>query len=47
MSTDVNAKSAVRVLDILEFVAARPSGRSRAEIAETLGIPKSSTSVEV
>jgi IclR family transcriptional regulator, KDG regulon repressor len=45
MSTYVNAKSAVRVLDILEFVAAGPSGLSRAEIAETLGIPKSSASI--
>jgi IclR family transcriptional regulator, KDG regulon repressor len=41
----VNAKSAVRVLDILEFVAARSSGLSRAEIAGTLGIPKSSASI--
>jgi IclR family KDG regulon transcriptional repressor len=45
MSTYVNAKSAVRVLDILEFVAAGPSGLSRAEIAQALGIPKSSASI--
>ena len=44
-ATYVNAKSAERVLDILELVTTTPDGLSRSEIAEQLGIPKSSASV--
>jgi DNA-binding IclR family transcriptional regulator len=42
--THVNPKSAERVLDILELVAATPSGMSRSAIASGLRIPKSSAS---
>ncbi len=41
----VNPKSAERVLDILELVAATPQGMTRSEIATQLRIPKSSASV--
>src|SRR5579859_2665176 len=41
----VNPKSAERVLDILELVAASPDGMSRSEIASQLRLPKSSASV--
>jgi len=37
-------KSAVRVVEVLEFVSATPSGASHSEIAAGLGIPKSSLS---
>jgi IclR family transcriptional regulator, KDG regulon repressor len=43
--TYVNPKSADRVLDILELVAASPDGMSRTEITARLGLPKSSASV--
>jgi DNA-binding IclR family transcriptional regulator len=43
--TFVNPKSAGRVLDILELVTATQEGLSRTEIAERLGIPKSSASI--
>jgi DNA-binding IclR family transcriptional regulator len=43
--TYVNAKSAERVLDILELVTASKDGLSRTEIAERLRIPKSSASI--
>ena len=43
--TYVNPKSAERVLDILELVAATPDGISRSEITSQLGLPKSSASV--
>lgn len=36
------AKSALRVLEILEFVALRPNGATHTEIAKALKIPKSS-----
>ncbi|MGY8632061.1 IclR family transcriptional regulator [Bradyrhizobium sp. 14AA] len=36
------AKSAVRVLEIMEFIAKRGTGPTHSEIAEELGIPKSS-----
>ena len=38
-------KSAERVLDILELVAATPDGMMRGEIADALTIPKSSASI--
>src|SRR6185312_7525985 len=43
--TYVNPKSAERVLDILELVAASADGMSRSEITARLGLPKSSASV--
>jgi DNA-binding IclR family transcriptional regulator len=43
--TYVNPKSADRVLDILELVAATADGMSRSEITARLGLPKSSASV--
>jgi DNA-binding IclR family transcriptional regulator len=43
--TYVNAKSAERVLDVLELVAGTTDGLSRNAIAVHLGIPKSSASV--
>jgi DNA-binding IclR family transcriptional regulator len=39
------AKSAVRVLEILEHVAAQRTGLTHAQIAQDLGIPKSSLTV--
>ena len=43
----VNPKSAERVLDILELVAATTDGLTRSEITARLGLPKSSASVLV
>ncbi len=45
MSAYVYAKSAERVLDILELLTATNEGLSRSEISERLGIPKSSASI--